>query len=86
MVLSPGFCRSDFEASRVYSKLFLKDKKSHRSLNLLLWKFAIHHIINNVCYLFHDKENLKQKYSAAENSQVSQMWKHKLLPIKNSMM
>lgn len=24
MVLSPCFCRSDFEASRVYSKLFLR--------------------------------------------------------------
>lgn len=30
MVLSPGFCRSDFEASSVYSKLFLKNKEVHR--------------------------------------------------------
>lgn len=32
MVLSPGFCRSDLEASRVYSKLFLEHNKSHRPL------------------------------------------------------
>ena len=30
MVLSPGFCRSDLEASRVYSKLFLKNKTGSR--------------------------------------------------------
>ena len=32
IVLSPGFCRSDLEASRVYSKLFLEYNKSHRPL------------------------------------------------------